>query len=135
VTGWRPSAAECRQYADYALDERTHILNQKTYDIGGVVHRSLFFVQRIPSQKVFRVYYMANLTPRERRQAEAAAALLPRGYWAEFRDIWYRKRWPSGRVYFAQTITYAAPDPFAQLELEMLIDLERSQQSSTEVHQ
>lgn len=135
MTGWKPSAAERRQYANYALDERTHTLEQKTYDIGGRMHRGLFYVQRIPSLKVFRIYYMANLTPGERRRAEAEAALLPQGYWAQFRDVWERRRWPSGRIYSSQMHCYAAPDPFAQLELELLIDLDRSQQTTTEVHQ
>ena len=125
MTAWKPTAAEQRQYADYSVTTRTAEHLQKTYVIDGVVHRGLFHVQRIPSQRTFQVSFPANLTPRERRMAEAEAARLPHGYWAEFRDVWYRKPWPSGRYYFAQTRTYAAPDPFAQLELEMLIDLER----------
>jgi len=132
MTVWQPTAAERRQYADYSVTARTADHPQKTYVIDGVVHRGLFHVQRIPSRRVFRVTFPANLTPRERRMAEADAARLPLGYWAEFRDVWYRKRWPSGRYYFAQMRCYAAPDPFAQLELEMLIDFEQSS-TDTEV--
>ena len=133
MTAWKPTVTEQRQYADYSVTTRTSEETQKTYVIDGVVHRGLFHAQRIPLQKVFRVYFPANLTPRERRMAEADAVRLPRGYWAMFRDVWYRKRWPSGRYYFAQTRTYAAPDPFAQLELEMLIDLEQPASIATEV--
>ena len=133
MTAWKPTAAEQRQYADYSMTMRTAEHPQKTYVIDGVVHRGLFHVQRIPSQRIFRVSFPGNLTPRERHTAEVVAARLPHGYWAEFRDVWYRKRWPSGRYYFAQTQTYAAPDPFAQLELEMLIDLEEASSEATKV--
>ena len=132
MSAWKPTPAQQRQFADYSVTTRTADHPQKTYVIDGVVHRGLFHVQRIPSQRVFLVSFPANLTPRERRMAEAEAVRLPYGYWAEFRDVWYRKRWPSGRYYFAQTRCYAAPDPFAQVELEMLIDLEQAS-TDTEV--
>ena len=133
MTAWQPTAAEKRKYAEYDVRTSTIDRPQKVYIIDGTVFRGLFHVQRIPSQKVFRVVFPANLTARELRIAEADAARLPAGEWARFPDVWYRRRWPSGRYFFAQTRVMAAPDPFAQLELEMLIDLEQCAAITTEV--
>ena len=133
MTAWNPTVAEMRKYVGYSVRTSTADRPQKIYTIDGNVYRGLFHVQRIPSQKVFRVVFPANLTARERRIAEAYAARLPAGEWARFPDVWYRERWPSGRYFYAQTRVMEAPDPFAQLELEMLIDLEQAAFTATEV--
>lgn len=127
---WQPTPEQRRKYADYDVvvkDAKTHRVHVTVED--GVVIRWVFEIHRYADSKTFVVFVYPGVTPEERAAIEGAAQQLPRGGWALHADLWFRrKHLTSGRIFFWQKRGGPAPDPFAQLELELMVDM------TSEVH-
>jgi len=122
MSAWEPMPVERRLFAGYSVDFReaeTH--GVRITDVDGRVGRAVTLYYRIPSMNKFVVYYYAGTSPRERRLITALGRELPTGGWARHADRWRRRR-IAGRTVFVQEIALLADDPFAQLELELMID-------------
>lgn len=120
-----PTASERKKYADYSVQYREAKANSAHagIDENGSVVRWLFQIHRIPAEKLFVVFIYKGATPAEVEQITRDCEALPRGEWARFPDRWWRSHYrSSGRVFYRQTRGIHATDPFAQLELEMMID-------------
>lgn len=120
-----PSATERKKYADYTVQYRDAKANSAHpgVDENGDVIRWLFQIHRVPSEKVFVVFIYQGATTAEVEQIERDCAALPNGEWSRFPDRWHRSNYrSSSRVFYRQTRGFRAPDPLAQLELEMMID-------------
>lgn len=119
-----PTAAQRRKYADYDVvvkDAKTHRVHVSVDD--GAVVRWTCEIHRYPDRRTFVVFVYPGVTDEERTSIEALAAALPRGWWARMPDHWFRRRHrTTGRIFFWQKRGDRAPDPFAQLELELMID-------------
>jgi hypothetical protein len=119
-----PTAAQRAKYADYDVvvkDAKTHRVHVAVED--GVVVRWVNEIHRYPDVKTFVVFIYPGVTPEERASIERSAQRLPLGGWALHPDLWFRRKHrTSGRIFFWQKRGGDAPDPFAQLELELMID-------------
>lgn len=124
MSAQKPTSAERRKYIDYdvvvrdAKEHRVHV----AVDNGEVV-RWTCEIHRYPARKTFVVFVYPGVTVEERQSIERLAVALPRGGWAIHRDLWFRrKNRINGRIFYWQKRGDSAPDPFAQLELELMID-------------
>jgi hypothetical protein len=122
VKHFTPNEDEYRKYVGYTVEIR----EAKTLKVyvtvqDAVVNRWTHVIRRVPSDKKFIVYLLIGASERERRAAVALSQRLPRGDWAAFPE-WFRRRAKNGQVFYQQTRGVRAPDPFAQLELELMID-------------
>lgn len=120
-----PTAAERKKYADYDVvvkEAKTNSVHVTVED--GQVIRWTHQVYRYADSRTFVVYLFAGITDKERARVQSEAASLPDGEWARFpTHTWFRRKHRStGRIFFRQTRGEHAPDPFAQLELELMID-------------
>ncbi|WP_159573054.1 hypothetical protein [Curtobacterium sp. 18060] len=122
MSAWAPTPAERRKYRDYTVEfRRAEHRHVHITTVDGHVGRAVALYYRIPSLKKFVVYDYPGTSDRERRQIEQWGLALPSGEWARFADVWERRQ-ILGRVVFTQQIVTFADDPFAQLELELMID-------------
>ncbi|QKS17288.1 hypothetical protein HUN59_14690 [Curtobacterium sp. Csp2] len=125
---FQPTRAERQKYADYEVvvkDAKTHKVHVTVED--GVVIRWTCEIHRYPSSKHFVVFVYPGVTDKERASIERLAANLPRGEWARVPDAWFRRKHrTTGRIFYWQKRGSEAPDPFAQLELELMIDADQS---------
>lgn len=129
MAGFMPAAAERKKYSDYDVEIRDAKNNRVAVRVdNGEVVRFYARAHRIPSLKKFVVHVYIGATDEDRRRAELWAATLPTGGWAQFPDLWFKKQSATGTWFFKQEWGSAAPDPFAQLELELMID------AGSEVH-
>jgi hypothetical protein len=124
MSAFVPTAEQRRKYRDYdvvvkdAKNHRVHV----TVDDGEVV-RWTCEIHRYADSKTFLVFIYPGVTDKERADIEAIAEELPRGGWARMPDRWFRRKHrASSRIYFWQKRGNTAPDPLAQLELELMID-------------
>jgi hypothetical protein len=125
MSGFFPTAEQRRKYRDYDVVVRDAQTNSVYVGVeDGQVIRWTHQVYRYADSRTFVVYVYAGVTDKERASIEAEAAALPAGEWARFPDqFWFRRKHStSGRIFFRQTRGDRAPDPFAQLELELMID-------------
>jgi len=131
-----PTPGQRRRYSDYDTEVRESSGNRVVYrDINGVLHRFHVAIARIPSTKRFVIYNLIGCTEEERAYAQFLARTLPHGEWARFPDYWFKRRRVTGPGYkFTQQRGERVADPFVQLELEMLIDLEQAAGITTEVN-
>ncbi|MGG7307545.1 hypothetical protein ACQXVK_10175 [Curtobacterium sp. AB451] len=91
--------------------------------VNGTVIRWTHQVHRIPTERMFVVWVYQGATDREIEDIRRACALLPVGEWARFPDHWRRSAYRrTGRCFYRQNRGVIADDPFAQLELEFMID-------------
>ncbi|PCN48001.1 hypothetical protein Csp2054_09005 [Curtobacterium sp. 'Ferrero'] len=122
MSAWEPTPAERRKYAGYEVEfreARAHAV--RITEVDGQVGRAVTLYYRIPSLRKFVVYYYADTSARERRLITSWGRALPSGGWARHADRWRRRR-IAGRSVHVQEIAVLAEDPFAQLELELMID-------------
>lgn len=121
-----PTPEQRKQYADHTIELRESTQNTAHATVSGDhVVRWTYQVHRIPSERLFVVWVYQGATPKEVESIIRTAEALPRGEWARFPDHWFPGQYTrSGRKYHKQTRGLVADDPFAQLELEMLIDAE-----------
>jgi hypothetical protein len=118
-----PTPEQRRKYADYEVEIRPATVNHVRISvIDGQVCRMYTRFHRVPSRKKFIVFAYIGCTPRDLAFVQAWARDLPLGSWAEFEDRWFRRKSATGHWYWMQEIGNLAPDPFAQLELELMID-------------
>lgn len=124
MSAWEPTPAERRKYRDYTVEfteARSASVRSEVRD--GNVLRFICRVRRFPSDKKFAVIIYNGVSETERARIEAWGRELPRGGWAMHPHLWFRHTARASRkVYFVQEMGYPAPDPFAQLELELMID-------------
>lgn len=126
---FQPTPEERRKYADYDVVIKDAEQTPVHVDvIDGQVIRMLCLIRRWPRPRRFQVIVFQGVSERERALVERWARELPQGGWAQFPDLWFRHRNGNGYVYFSQSQGVRAPDPFAQLELELMID------AGSEVH-
>ncbi|MCS5487397.1 hypothetical protein NY588_09685 [Curtobacterium flaccumfaciens pv. beticola] len=126
---FQPTPEERRKYSDYDVEIRDAQNNHVRIAVeDGEVIRFYARAHRIPSLKKFIVFVYLGATEQDRRRAERWAADLPAGGWAQFPLCWFKRRRPDGSYLWKQETGVVAPDPFAQLELEMMID------AGSEVH-
>lgn len=122
MSAWEPSPAERRKFRGYEVEFReAEAHGVRITDVDGHVGRAVTLYYRVPSLRKFVVYYYAGTSPRERRLITALGRELPNGGWARHSDRW-RLRRIAGRSVFVQEIALLADDPFAQVELELMID-------------
>jgi hypothetical protein len=113
-----------RAYSGYSIEvspidsaTRTHYAEAANGRLTRFTHRIL----RIPSQRRFVVRHFHDATPSDRAHTMKALFLTGELFY-EYRHIARRYRRPDG-TYGYQLIAGPMPDdPFAQLELEMIID-------------
>jgi ABC-type amino acid transport substrate-binding protein len=123
MAGFEPTAAERQKYSDYDVEIRDAKNNRVAVRVdNGEVIRFYARAHRIPSLKKFVVFVYIGATDEDRQRAERWAATLPAGGWAQFPHAWFKKRSTSGTWFWKQEWGHIAPDPFLQLELELLID-------------
>ena len=122
MSAWEPTRAERRKFRGYEVEFReAEAHGVRITAVHGHVGRAVTLYYRIPSLRKFIVYYYAGTTPRERRLITALGRELPAGGWARHIDRWRHRR-ICDRSVFVQEIALLADDPFAQLELELMID-------------
>lgn len=118
------SAADMVRYADHTVTFRqAQINNVHVSVVNGVVTRWTHQIHRIPEDRLFVVWIYQGATDREIEAIRQTCALLPVGEWARFPDQWRRSEYRrTGRCFYRQNRGVIADDPFAQLELEFMID-------------
>ncbi|RPE75626.1 hypothetical protein EDF28_3571 [Curtobacterium sp. PhB137] len=122
MKAWEPTPSERRKFQGYGVEFReAEAHGVRITEVDGHVGRAVTLYYRIPSLRKFVVYYYAGTTVQERRLITAWGRALPAGGWARHIDRW-RRRHICGRAVFVQEIALLADDPFAQLELELMID-------------
>lgn len=126
MPAFTPTAEQRKRYADHAVELRESVHNTAHATVSdGQVIRWVFQVHRIPSERLFVIWVYQGTTPDEVDRIIRLAETFPRGEWARYPDHWFAGEYKrSGRKYHKQTRGLVADDPFAQLELEMLIDAE-----------
>lgn len=120
---FQPTAAQRRQYSDYDVEIRPARNNHvRVAVIDGEVVRLCTRAHRVPALKKFVVYVYIGADASDVAFIEKWARCLPRGGWAQFADQWRRRKSQNGRWNYVLEVGRVAPDPFAQLELELMID-------------
>jgi len=123
MPAFTPTAAERAKYADYDVEIRPARNNRvRCKVIDGEVVRLNTRAHRVPALKKFIVYTYIGCDQEDVAFIERWARNLPRGGWAQFPDQWFRRKSNKGNWYWSQEVGRVAPDPFAQLELELMID-------------
>lgn len=121
-----PTDAERKKYASYAVEIRPARNNHvRVALIDGEVVRLCTRVHRVPSLKKFVVYVYAGADTSDIAFIEKWARCLPKGGWAQFASQWWRRKSSNGYWNYVLEVGRVAPDPFAQLELELMIDASR----------
>ncbi|MEG8035051.1 hypothetical protein QP157_06855 [Sphingomonas sp. LR61] len=124
-----PTAAERKKYADYDVEIRPAQANSVKVRVDNdEVVRFYARAHRVPSLNKFIVFTYIGSTEGDLRRTERWAKSLPAGYWAQFPNLWFKRQSAKGTWYWMQEVGTVAPDPFAQLELELMID------AGSEVH-
>ena len=122
-----PTKKQARKYADYTVEFKDGHNPVFLQTIDGIVYRFYATAYRYDDEKRFIVYKKPGTTSKEQAQAERWGRTLPLGWWAEFPDQWFdRRRKDNGKHFAAQFMGRPCDDPCQQLELEMMIDAERS---------
>lgn len=117
--------AQRRKYADYTVEVRPAQNNRvRVAVIDGEVIRLNCRAHRVPALKKFIVYAYIGADAEDISFAERWARALPRGAWAQFPDLWFRRKSNKGKWYWSQEVGRVAPDPLVQLELEQIIDMD-----------
>lgn len=123
MSTFTPTAAERKKYAGYDVELRPARKNRvRAAVIDGEVVRLCTRAHRVPALQKFIVYVYIGADQGDIDFIGRWARDLPRGGWAQFPDLWWRRKSNSGSWYWSQEIGRFAPDPFAQLELELMID-------------
>jgi hypothetical protein len=123
MSAFTPTTAERKKYADYDVEIRPARNNQVRVDVmDGEVIRVCTRAHRVPALKKFVVYVYIGADAADVTFIEKWSRSLPRGGWAKFADHWRRRKSKNGRWKYVLEVGRVAPDPFAQLELEMMID-------------
>lgn len=129
MAGFEPTAAERKKYADYDVEIRPARKNRvRVAVIDDEVVRLCTRAHRVPAMKKFVVYVYIGADVSDVAFIEKWARNLPRGGWAQFADQWWRRKSQNGHWNYVLEVGRVAPDPFAQLELELMID------AGSEVH-
>lgn len=120
---FEPTPDQRRKYSGYDVEIREARRSKVRVfvDSEGIVMRVHTVVKRIPSEKKFVVLHLIGRTDDERVFGERYGDALTRGHWARY-GKWLKRRRPEGTYYFEQMVGVPAPDPFMQLELELMID-------------
>ncbi|MBO9043492.1 hypothetical protein [Curtobacterium flaccumfaciens] len=124
MSAWEPTPAERRKYRDYTVEfVESQSSSVRSEVLDGNVLRFICRVRRFPSDKKFVVIVYKGVSDSERARIELWGNGMPLGGWAMHPTLWFRHTGKtSKKVYFVQECGYPAPDPFAQLELELMID-------------
>lgn len=124
MSAWEPTPAERRKYRDYTVEfVEAQSASVRSEVLNGNVLRFICRVRRFPSDKRFVVIVYKGVSDSERARIERWGNDMPLGGWAMHPHLWFRHTGKtSKKVYFVQEVGYPAPDPFAQLELELMID-------------
>lgn len=88
-----------------------------------------FLAYRVPSKREFQIRHFADATSRDRAHAERWSGTIPHGGWDAIPAsavITKRRHQEKGFYYWVVRLGHVVEDPFRQLELEMMIDRERS---------
>lgn|GEM_PF-3035495 len=114
------------KYASYTLivDEKPSANKVRYEDRGPDVLRVHFQIYRIPSLREFKLMHFVDATESDRARAEAMIPKIPGLFELWERDgIATKQRHSKGYYYWSLAVGSFVDDPFLQLELEMMIDL------------
>ena len=123
-----PTPEQRRKYSHYTAEVHESVNKVYFQDTDEGLARFIVTIARIPSTKKFIVYTRIGCSTEDKMFAERLALALPHGEWARVPEHWFKRRRASGPGYkYLQTRGGVVGDPLIQLELEMLIDADRSQ--------
>lgn len=117
-----------RKYAGYTTDvgddAGTTVVEEVAPGIWARFHCRIY---RIPSQRIFRLKHCVDATAEDRDHALRLLARMPDGAWLNVpQAMWFRHKSQRGNFHYWQSfLGRFLDDPLVQLELEMMIDIER----------
>lgn len=93
-------------------------------EVNGQLVRFYCQFYRVPSRKEFVLRFYAGADVEDRRRGERMLRRMPE--WTEFpTETWFKRRHSAGYYFWKLVIGRPVENPLVQLELEMMIDLDR----------